>query len=269
MNVKVSQQAPQNRDGPQAGYSQRAMTEPNRFRISNRRSSLGYSYVFAPRAFHEVFTERAYLLSALQLQDAVRKQLTEQYSSLADRLLNFETPKQRRMLRKKISQLKPKIVAAAEAQKTVLLRLTEVEMEMQSLQVMTQAHAHSVYLHEWPSPTPTLSSFSSLSDSSSSLSACTTSLNATSPVFIPKRELLELHNPSEPRPLVADASPRALATVEEAGEDFISNHGLRYEYRSPEMLREDIGVAWDGVLLEPRLKRSPSLPSLQCVWPGE
>lgn len=253
---------------PQREHVQRTMTDPQGNQGSNRRSSLGCNYILAPRPYEELYAENVYLVSALHLQNAIRKQLTQQYSSVAEELSVFETAKQRRRLRKKLSQLRPKISAAAEQEKTVFLRLSELQIEMDSRETWAQAHDASLRQRALPSPGPTLSSFSTISDTSSSHSTCTTPLNATSPVFISKRELLELPISSESRFWAAELGPE-LGTVEEAGEEFFSNHDLKYRYRSIDSLEESRPVVWNGATVKPRLGRSPSLPSLQCMWPGE
>ena len=267
MEVKIVPTLSTSKPRPQRGHVQRTMTDPQGNRGSNKRSSLGCNYILAPRPYEELFAENVYLVSALHLQNSIRKQLTQQYSFVAEELSVFVTAKQRRRLRKKLSQLRPKISAAAEQEKTVFLRLSELQIEMDSREMWAQAHDTSLRQRALPSPGPTLS-FSTISDTSSSRSTCTTPLNAMSPVFVPKRELLELPVSSEPRFWAAEMGLE-LDTVEEAGEEFFSNHDLKYRYRSVDSLEESRPVVWNGTTVKPQLGRSPSLPSLQCMWPGE
>jgi hypothetical protein len=224
-------------------------------------SSLGYSFILAPRPFEELCAESGYLFAEIQKYSVLRKQLYQQYSYIAEQLATFNTPKERRQKRKKLNLLKLKISAAAEQEKRILLRLGEVRMEMDSRETWAQVHETRAGLSSLASPGPTLSSFSAVSDASSNPSSCTTPLNAFSPVFVPKGETRELPPPG-PCAWAAETGLE-LGTVDEATED-LCNHELEYTYRADE---ETKLLEWDGALMKPRLKRSPSLPGLQFLWP--
>ncbi|KFA71389.1 hypothetical protein S40288_09163 [Stachybotrys chartarum IBT 40288] len=251
----------------------RRNTEPNQ-RANPISPQPSRSSLWDPRPYQSLCAEHVYLVSSLELQSAIASDLIRQYWSIAEQPQEYDSPKDRRRKRKKLSLIKAKLTSAGNQRKIVSLRLSELAMELHSHNTRVYAQQQARMAQEASSPATTHSLHSLLSimtDTSGSVSACTTPLNAVSPSFVP-RKFLESSSPVDTRPSSTESSIKGvrLETVDEAGEDFFSNHGLKYEYIVGERLERSTPtmVFWEDAAMALKSRRL-SLPDMQFVWPDD
>ena len=263
---------------PATVFSQRQSTITTRTRSHpepRRRSTTAASdLIFSPREYQQVYTERAYLASALQSQSLRATDLIRQYSSVDEQLQRVaDVPsKQRRRLRKQLSLLRAKLNDAGSQERALLVRLGELCVELQSHEAWDQARRErrASYLGNTASGSSggtevevscsyfALSPTSYVSQEPSAVggAAC---LNAATPEFVPRDSAVDT---------TWWSGSTGLETVEEADDDLL-NHGLEYEYEQGEGTCEAVvrrRPSLDGGMLSPREKRL-SLPNLQYMWP--
>jgi hypothetical protein len=260
---------------------------PRHQRCGSFASSTGYSrrpsissVVFSPRPYEPLFAERAYLSNSLEELSTKRLEMMGQYSTAAQELEEVcENAKQRRRLRKRLSLLRSKINQVVEQEKSLFLRLGELHLELESRDAwaMTQHHAPSSHSIGGSDTTSSQCSSSPM-QGSMGISGPTTPLHATSPEFLPGQNSAEMQlgRASFPRSESASSSDvLKLATVEEAGEESSSNHGLGYEYKDGEYtitseerppLRRRTSF---GSKETTPPQRRMSLPNLHSLWPEE
>ncbi|KFA60611.1 hypothetical protein S40285_07857 [Stachybotrys chlorohalonatus IBT 40285] len=252
----------------------RRNTEPNQVRTNPSSPQPSSNSLWDPRPYQSLCAEHVYLVSSLELQSAIASDLIRQYWSIAEQPQEYDSPKDRRSKRKKLSLIRAKLTSAGNQRKIVSLRLSELAMELHSHNTRVYAQQQARMAQEASSPATTHSLHSLLSimtDTSGSASACTTPLNAVSPSFVPRR-FLESSSPADTRPSSTESSIKGvrLETVDEVGEDFFSNHGLKYEYIVGERLERSTPttVLWEDSAM-PLKSRRLSLPDMQFVWPDD
>ncbi|ODA81154.1 hypothetical protein RJ55_04118 [Drechmeria coniospora] len=245
--------------------------------------------VFHPRPFEEIYTEQAYLTASLQVQTRRAGELIRRYCSADEELTTVQESKRRRSLRKHLNLLRLQINAAAEQEKVIFMRLSELYLEAQSRQTWgwarqqrqsTKAESGTIVASDNPSSPDTQSSSCATTRSWSPL-------NGATPEFVPGNRLAQLADATSvakslpERKLAADQAPSgpkntrrtpfpAPETTHEGGGDFGCNHGLSFLYekygehqREEESQRGHTPHEHEPV----RLKRL-SLPNLTSIWPG-
>ncbi|KAL6851356.1 hypothetical protein ACO1O0_008484 [Amphichorda felina] len=239
-----------------------------------RRSTAASDLIFSPREYQQVYTERAYLVSALQAQSLRATDLIRQYSSVDEQLQRVaDVPgKQRRRLRKQLSLLRARLNDTGSQERALLVRLGELCVELQSQEAWDQARRERRAFCQsaaggdggttevscsYFALSPT--SYVSQEPSADGGAAC---LNAATPEFVPRDSAVDA---------TWWSGLRSLETVDGADDDLL-NHGLEYEYEHEEGTCEAVvrrRPSLDGEMLSPREKgeKRLSLPNLRSMWP--
>ncbi|KND92150.1 hypothetical protein TOPH_03006 [Tolypocladium ophioglossoides CBS 100239] len=242
-----------------------------------------FNAIFRPRPYEEIYTEQAYLATSLQVQSNKATGLIRRYSDVEIDLETMEASKQRRRLRKQLNLLRSQINVAVEQEKAIFLRLSELYMEAHSRDTLGQAQQQRASSRERRG-TAESSSGSSTTTFGSPTCSTSTPLNGATPEFVPKSPELELRAdvqiaheplaraPPSPPPSASKSASPALDTVDESSEDFASNHGLNYQYKTGEKMEEKeecshLRIPRCGDLAKCRENRL-SLPSLESLWPN-
>jgi hypothetical protein len=226
-----------------------------------------------PQPYEHLYAERAYLVSTLQQHTAKIMDLVQQHWQATEQPPEYSpVGNDRRRSRKKQSALRSKLHEAVSQKNVALLRLSELELELQSRDAWLRARDEATSYFDFPSPDTTFSGPFVMTDVSASTSTCTTPLNAISPSFVPGPKLYQDFGTQERHSSSRESSVTGmkLDTVDEASEQFSSNHGLTYEYRcgGDAELIEKQTPSWDGVAIV-RYKRKQSLPNLGSLWPTD
>ncbi|KAF4511661.1 hypothetical protein G6O67_003434 [Ophiocordyceps sinensis] len=100
--------------------------------------------IFRPRPYEDIYAERAYLTVSLQVQSNKANELLRQYSWLEDEIQGLTASKQRRRLRKQLNLVRSRLGGAAEQEKAIFVRLSEVCMEVNSRDAWAQASRQRV-----------------------------------------------------------------------------------------------------------------------------
>lgn len=243
--------------------SSRRQSSISSVRTYVRRQSTASDLIFSPRGYQELYTERAYLSSALQTQYLRATDLIRQYSSAEEELRDVDTARQRRRLRKQLSLLRSKLNDAGNQERALLIRLSELCVELQSHETWKQAQREWRASHQSTMSTDTAPSYSALPPTSyvpeEPPSIARTSLNGATPEFVPRAMTVDV---------VESSQSTGLETMEEAGEDYSCNHGLAYEYICEDTCDTDTQgrPSLDGEHMSP-LERRLSLPNIQSMWP--
>lgn len=231
------------------------------------------SPIFNPRPYEAIFAETAYLTAALQQQLAQAADLISRYT-LAEVQLQTGgvTGKRRRRLRKQLNQLKLQMLEAAQQEKALCVRLSELYMEQQSRD--TWSRMHGQYMPEAGDGLPVPLAIP--------IASTAVLLNAESPEFVPSEVRFESGDCYQ-RGVVSEKSSFSntqLEAVEEEAEQnelddsqvgkLLCNHGLKFEYQCPV---EESGFAKvteyckETAVLHRDRRRS--VPNLRSLWPEE
>ncbi|CAM1503090.1 Fc.00g078660.m01.CDS01 [Cosmosporella sp. VM-42] len=226
------------------------------------------SLIFSPRPYENLYTERAYLTTALQKQSVRTVGLIRHFSSVETHLQGLEG-KERRKLRKQLSMLKSKLNGAAEQERAIFGRLGEVYVEIQSRETWTQAsHSRSNSWDSYSMDTPSV--YSAVSPMSYSMPTPTTSLNVMSAEFAPAGYFAAWQPTEEPMGLDEEVEVKVgLETVDEAGEEVLCSPDMPHEYYGADEMGvidcpRRLSCDTSGSILQ---ERRLSLPCLRTVWP--
>ncbi|PNY28926.1 Uncharacterized protein TCAP_01154 [Tolypocladium capitatum] len=248
----------------------------DRLRRDDGRSSPTMSMsnaIFRPRPYEEIYAEQAYLTTSLQVQSTKATDLIRRYSCVEIELETMEASKQRRRLRKQLNLLRSQINEAAEQEKAIFLRLSELYMEAHSRDTLGQVHQQRASSQGRRGGTAESSSGSTGASESPTCGNSRPSplLNGATPEFVPRSQAVELRASSMQIVQKILAGP-VLDTVDESSEDFACNHGLTYQYKTAEGMDEEEACGQRrmprcGDLLKEREYRL-SLPNLESLWPN-
>lgn len=179
--------------------------------------------VFFPRPYESLYTERAYLATALQGQSAKRSDLIQQYATTRHAIETTQ-PSQHRKLNRRQFVLRGRISEASTQEQVIFLRLSELYVELKSREAWERAEAQQrrqLVIRQQPYSPSTISSAVSSSRSNgtaatyfSASTAPSTPLNPETPDFVPRSERYTLCETHSQKPRVATES-KDLATVEE------------------------------------------------------
>lgn len=174
--------------------------------------------ILHPRAFEDIFFERAYLLTALSTQKLWVLDLLRRYARADFELANSYPGQQKRSLRKRRSLLRCKCDEAVQQEMSLSARLNQVEMELTSReernklrQLVQQHQQHIIYME----PTPSLA-YSTCTESTSE-TAQFSLLDARSPEFVPaakpKLPTISITPPEEPEILLEEIAPTDMTVL--------------------------------------------------------
>ncbi|CEJ90087.1 hypothetical protein VHEMI05893 [[Torrubiella] hemipterigena] len=185
------------------------------------RRSQSTASILHPRAFEDIFFERAYLLTTLSAQKLRVLDLLHRYARADFELANNYPGQQKRSLRKRRSLLRCKCDEAIQQEMNLSARLNQVEMELTSreernkLRELLQQHPQQIIYME---PTP------SLAYSTCTESTCETTqfslLDARSPEFIPAAKptlpTISITHPSEDTETLLDENAPEIAVLRDS-----------------------------------------------------
>jgi hypothetical protein len=244
-----------------------------------RRGSNTSDLVFSRRSYEELYTERAYLSSALQTQTTKAASLQWQYSVVQENLENATANRERRRLRKQLKYLESKLNDATDQKKALLVRLSELCIEIQSHETWSLAEQERISRQGTPA-SETGSCYFALSAALRGSSAPTTPLNGASPEFVPRLSAPAVQvswSASESWPMDRTGRSNSLGAlaelerVDEGDEDFMCNHDLEYRYcECDENLLDSSsrGYCSGGETPKKLRERRLSVPTLETLWPG-
>ncbi|KJZ72981.1 hypothetical protein HIM_07553 [Hirsutella minnesotensis 3608] len=230
--------------------------------------------ILRPRPYEDIYTEQAYLTASIQLLSKRANHLLTKYILLEYELWGMEASKQRRRLRKQLSQTRLQLTEAVEQEKAMFLRLSEVYMEAHSRDTWSEANRQRTALQQMYGARP----WDSRSNHVSSVpdaSRPSTRLNGASPEFVPRisigvnRQTEDFEEwsagPSTTSSSPLDDSVRETET-EDTGESVCSEQELSHQYKTPVGPHED-GASPTSPSRTSRDNRL-SLPCLESIWPG-
>jgi hypothetical protein len=228
------------------------------------------------RSFEELHNERSYLLASLTAQGAKSLSLMRRLLTIEDSLGLELTSDQRRMASEQAGSLKNKITEAAEQERAILTRLSELYVNILTqerwLQVRQQRYSAEMHLRRSlvaimetgiTLMTPTWSC------TSAPPNTVRTPLSATSAEFVPQSHQLSEHNLWLARRTSACwpcATERELAHAE-------SEPRPQYEFEDLEPRKELLvsgrhrSVSLDTAYVPSSREKRMSLPSLRPDWP--
>lgn len=231
--------------------------------------------IFRPRPYEEIYAEQAYLTTSLEVQSSRANELLRQYSWLEDALQNMTASKQRRSLRKQLNLVRSQLGGAAQQEKAIFIRLSEVYMELHSRDAWAQASRQrtsyrGVLGQSWNSP-------AIRGNPSSGNSMPSAHVNGVSPEFVPMNRRavqrpmgvqvesragqLPTSSLTVPSLRAPNADGSGLDTADECPRD----HGLSRQY----LAAAGRSNTWEGPSLACRTGRDNrlSLPNLESIWP--
>ncbi|KAK4069593.1 uncharacterized protein Triagg1_7017 [Trichoderma aggressivum f. europaeum] len=250
-----------------------------RSRRNPKQTTPSWNLMFHPRSYEEIYAERAYLTTSLNVYSIKVMELINQYALIEEVLQAKEHPgKERRKLRKQMSFIKVKLSEASRQEKAIVMRLSELHMEQLGRDAWDQIQQRRMFY----------SNFSS--DAAMPSASLGTPLSATSKEFVPSAGppvcaeccALEVEKSRTLDTVVeakeeGDDDDESLEEEEEdvmteaeghTGDEDLCNHGLEYTYQGysdsentqlrPSHLIERLSLC---------AERRNSLPSLCSVWP--
>ncbi|KAJ0162545.1 hypothetical protein CTA2_4393 [Colletotrichum tanaceti] len=259
--------------------SMRTNTKPQQ---QQQQQQPGWSAFMSPNSFEQLYTEKAYLTASLKIQGDREVNLMRRLSVLQEKIDNGLPSDERRRSRKKTALLKSKIMEAAAQKKAILLRLGDIYVELQSRETWVQVQSE---LYErrhswWSTDSPRTAYATTPSDVASMIP---TPLDTASPMFFPmgchpSYGTLKTMTPCYESLMQAlqDGSPYGSwpegNVVVGNRADELANRDLRFEYRSQTSLqdgnRDENHQPYFNDINPRGCRRSMSLPSLTCLWPG-
>ncbi|KAL7934361.1 hypothetical protein V8C35DRAFT_40266 [Trichoderma chlorosporum] len=260
----------------------------SRSRRNPKQDTPSWHPMFHPRSYEEIYAERAYLTTSLNVYSINVTELIHQYALVEEVLQAKEHPgKERRKLRKRMSFIKVKLCEASRQEKAIVTRLSELHMEQLGRDAWDQIHQRRAFCSSFPSDA-TIGP-STLPE---------TPLSATSQEFVPsagpparaqfsaseveKSRTLDTvieakeGDEGDDESLNGDDGPRdgekdaAIEAQSHDDTDDLCNHGLEYTYQR-------YAEAQHGQLTPPHLserlascreERRRSLPNLCSTWPA-
>ncbi|KAM4058980.1 hypothetical protein HRG_008145 [Hirsutella rhossiliensis] len=230
--------------------------------------------IFRPRPYEEIYAEQAYLATSLQVQSSKANELLRQYSLLEEELENMTASKQRRRLRKRLNLVRSQLTGAAEQEKAIFIRLSEVYMEVHSRDAWAQASRPRVVYRGVLGQAQNHAAIRG--SSSCSNTRPSTYLSGASPEFVPRnRRAVQrpagaqaVSEAGQARPPTSSPSVTSARASEsgDAGLDVSDgdsgkcprDRGLGFQYKAA------AGRAKSGDGRGNRL----SLPNLESIWPN-
>ncbi|POR36084.1 Uncharacterized protein TPAR_03709 [Tolypocladium paradoxum] len=269
-------------NAPTTGSRRNTPKSHEQLRQNRTRSMAMSNAIFRPRPYEEIYAEQAYLTTSLQVQSTKVADLMRRYSCVEIELETMDPSKQRRRLRKQLNLLRSQINGAAEQEKAIFLRLSELYMEARSRDTLGQVHHQQrASSRERKGRTESSSGTTNTSESPTcAQSSPSTALNGAIPEFVPRSQVVETRASIQAVPkILASTTPSAtksagpvLETVDESSEDFACNHGLSYQYKTAQKMDEEEGCSQERVPRLGDLRKSRenrlSLPSLESLWPN-
>ncbi|KAJ4012080.1 hypothetical protein NW752_004474 [Fusarium irregulare] len=236
--------------------------------------------LFQPRAFEELYIERAYLDQKLREHSYRASDLMRRYCGVEQQLQTLDGDHGRRKLRKHLSLLRSKINQAAEQERAIFSRLGDLYVEIQSRETWAQA---------WTVDSPSVASSICFSPASSGFPTPTTPFVGSSMDFAPTGYFNNFYRNAGPCYSYApsESAVYGLETVDEAAEDLLcvldsSSVSVESEtapttpatsvatdvHPSDEKndCGSDIGDALDDVRFSVAGERRMSLPCLRHTW---
>lgn len=158
-------------------------SHPQPKKLWNRRNKSKENCIFAPRPYEEIYSERAYLSSAIQDYSSKLAGYIREYSILENKLQQGATGKARRKLRKKVGLMRTRIDEASQQERAIFNRLGDLFLELHSRDIWNAAYSEGL---DWPETIqPQIESPCVSASSSASSHGSILSLNPESPVFVP------------------------------------------------------------------------------------
>lgn len=231
--------------------------------------------LFEPRAFEDLYIERAYLAYSLQQQGFRTSDLMRKYCETEQQLRNLDDNQGRRSLRKQLSLLKCKMSQAAEQEKAIFSRLGDLYVEIQSREMRAQS---------WTLSSPSVAS-SCFSPDSSGFPTPTAPFVGSSADFVPMGYFNNSHHSAGPSYTQPEPEVYGLETVDEAAEDILcgpdsscasieseTTPGTPFASALPfPKEKNDCGTDFGDELDDTRFlvarERRMSLPCLRHAWP--
>ncbi|CAG7562845.1 unnamed protein product [Fusarium equiseti] len=181
---------------------------------ANQQAQVSSRLLFEPRAFEELYIERAYLDQKLQEHSYRASDLMRRYCGVEQQLQNLDGDHGRRKLRKHLSLLKSKINQAAEQERAIFSRLGDLYVEIQSRETWAQA---------WTVDSPSVASSICFSPASSGFPTPTTPFVGSSMDFAPTSYFNNFYQAAGPcySYTSSESAVYGLETVDEAAEDLL------------------------------------------------
>ncbi|RFU77515.1 hypothetical protein TARUN_4729 [Trichoderma arundinaceum] len=270
---------PSSRGSSPAVQKESSSSSRGRTRRNAKHVTPCWNLMFHPRSYEEIYAERAYLTSSLQMYSIKAVELIHQYSLIEEELqAKDHIGKQRRKLGKQMSFIKVKLSEASRQEKAIIIRLSELQMEQLGRDTWEQVQQRRMFY-------ASLSSGAVMPPSTSP----ETPLNASSMEFVPSDAHKQHTMPEMERYNVLDTVVEAKEGEEDGNEapkdngdkvgtrqkidnvsEDLCNHGLEYTYQvygdaeNPQPLPSHIRERVSSCSEEKRR----SLPNLCSLWPG-